>query len=438
MEALKSTSGIELEHVVTVISTVQNANMEFVTALQQLISATNAGVKHDALILSFGAMAAHAQPDVELAIATFLMQQMNSTNRNDTSTIIHLLLAMANTGSNHVVNSIIETVNHRSKEVQKIAIKSLTKFTYLEQVQSHLQEFLSSGTDDEMLSTITKTLINGLHYAEEIDVDMSKEANYPLLSSLVNAVMHTNDIELMNRVSWYVKIVGGELALSQLHQLHPRLRRETDWDEHNPHYDCIGSQSSRASDVATYPKHKAYAFGKTLGTGDINMTVSAGTFAGISNNCTNMKVLSKACARLNVFSWYGDIAEFELSAQNDGNSTVTTRAYAQILGFTLLMDERVFNDVYRADYTNFDFQHQQKILNIPFTYPVYAFKVQIVLSVYLGLTMKFDAQMTALLDTDEYMSAQSAIVPQFNVTVEGSGSVSDPLVSYKWISYNYC
>ena len=75
------------------ISTVQNAHMEFVAGLQQLISSMEDSAEKDSLLLSFGALASNAQPGVEFIIATFLVQQISSVN-DDVSDVVHLLLAM--------------------------------------------------------------------------------------------------------------------------------------------------------------------------------------------------------------------------------------------------------------------------------------------------------------------------------------------------------
>ena len=146
-----------------VLSTVQNAHIEFVAALQQLVSTMENSLEKDSLLLSFGALASNTQADVKLTIATFFMQQMSSVNSNDSSAIVHLLLAMGNTGSDYAVSTIIEYVNHPLLNIQKAAIKALVKFTYLEQVQSSLHEFLAPGPNEEILNIVTKILIDRTH-----------------------------------------------------------------------------------------------------------------------------------------------------------------------------------------------------------------------------------------------------------------------------------
>ena len=415
---MQSSSTDEEKATVTiVISTVQNAHVEFVAGLLQLLLTIEDSVEKDSLLLSFGALASNAQPDVEFAIATFLVQQISSVNDSDIS--IHLLLAMGNTGSNHVVSTIIDYVSHPSKEIQKAALEALVKFTYLEQVQSSLGELLASEPDEEILNIVTKTLIKGQLYAEEMDISM--ESSYPMLSTLATAVLSTNDTELIGRVALYVRKVGGERALSLLHQLHTRLRRGTDWDASNSDYNCVASQSSRASDVSTYPKHKAYIYGKRLGTSDVNMKVAGGVFLGTSNDCNNMKAFARACAQANVFSESRNLAEIELSAQKSG-STISGRGYAQVGGTTRLNYARSVDARYCLNYDRSLYESRRRLFRFSYSIWIYAGYVEASISLYLSLTADFDAEMCASLNVNELLSATTGIVPRATLTLEGSAS----------------
>ena len=407
--------------VTIVISTVQNAHMEFISGLQDLLLAMEDSIQKDSLLLSFGALATNTQQDVEIAIATFLVQQINSVNDNDNSATVHLLLAMGNTGSNHVVSTIIDYVSHPSKEIQKTALQALVKFTYLEQVQSSLGELLASEPGDEIINIVTKTLIEGQLYAEGMDIEISIESSYPMLSTLVTAVLSTNDTELIGRVALYVRKVGGGRVLPLLHQLHTRLRRGTDWDASNSDYDCVASQSSRASDVSTYPRHKAYIYGKRIGTSDVNVKFGGGIFLGISNDCNNMKAFARACARVNVFDWNRDLAQIELSAQKSG-STISGRGYARIGSNTLLNYQRSVDATYCFRYDRSLYERRQRLFRFSYSIWIYVGYVEASISLYLSLTADFDAEMCASLNVNELLSATTGIVPRASLTLEGSAS----------------
>ena len=367
LEALQSSSTDEEKETITiVISTIQNAHMEFVVGLQQLLTSMKQSIEKDSLLLSFGALASNAEQEVELAISTFLLQQINSDN--DVFNVLHLILAMGNTGSNHVVSTVIDYVSHPSKEIQKAALQALVKFTYLEQVQSSLGELLASGPDEEMLNVITMTLIEGQLYAEGMDIEISIESSYPMLSTLVTAVLNTNDTELIGRVALYVRKVGGGRVLPLLHQLHTRLRRGTDWDESNSDYDCVASQSSRASDVSTYPQHKAYIHGYRIGNDEVNMNVGGGIFLGISNDCNDMKAFARACAQSNVFGEKFSLAEIEFSVQKS-EATISGRAYAKIGWNTLLNYYRSVDATYCLTYERSLYERRQRF--VEFSYSIW-------------------------------------------------------------------
>ena len=292
MEALQSSvRDQEREVVIIEISMVRNAHKEFVNVLQEeLLTPSQYLAEKVSLFLSFGVLASRAQPDVELAIANFLIQQETSTAMSDTSTLATLLLAMGNTGSKHVVATIgiLSYVDHQSRDVRAASITALGKFIYLQQVQDRLQGVLEYQPDEETVTMISQTLIKGQIYAEGMDIEMEISSSLTILPTLVAAVLNTNNTDLTNHVSMYISKVGGEQAVDLLDRLQFRLGRGTDWDACNSDYNCVASQSSRASDVSTYQKHKAYIFGKKIGNNDINMKVGAGVFMGISNDCNNM------------------------------------------------------------------------------------------------------------------------------------------------------
>ena len=257
---------------------VNNAHMEFVNALQQhLLAITGESLERDSLLLSFGVLASRAQPDVELTIANFLIQLDSTVSDNDTSAHIHLLLAMGNTGSKYVISTILSYIDHPAKDIQTASIGALVKFTYLEQVQDRLAEVLTSEPDEEMLNTVTQTLIKGQVYAEGLDIDMKVGPKHPLLPTLVSTVLKTNDTDLIGRVSIYVGKISGEQAAVLLDQLHIRLRRGTDWDASNSDYNCVASQSSRASDVSTYPKHRDEAVSQDVTPSSFTTTEQKGS-----------------------------------------------------------------------------------------------------------------------------------------------------------------
>ena len=326
------TNDRERESIIMSIAMVTSARSEFVDDLKLYISRANVA-SLDSLLLALGSLASKAEEDVQLDIARFLIMAASRGNL-DTSIVI-LIRAMGNTGSDTVVEVILQYVDNPVKNIQAAALGALVKFTHLEQVLDDLRGLIQSGNDEELLNRVARTLIQGRVYADLMDIDTSTISSHPILRSLLLAALQTNDTDLIERVSTYLRDLGGELATSLLDQLYLRFRRGTDWDASNRDYDCVASQSSRASDVNTYQRHRAYIYGKTFGNDEVNLNIGAGVFLGISSDCNEMKGFARACATVNLFDYTRDLAEVEFSVVKSG-SNIEAKAYAQIAGSTLL------------------------------------------------------------------------------------------------------
>ena len=377
--------------------------------------------ERDALLLAFGVLASTAQDDVEMVITDFLLQQLTSVDDNDTSNLIHLVLAMGNTGSKYVVDTILTYLHHSSKDVRAASIGALLKFTHLEEVQDSLEAVLELYPDEETVAIVTQTLIKGQIYSEMMEIELEVKSSHSILHTLIAAVLNTNDTELMKQVSIYVRKVGGEQASMLLEQLHARLRRGTDWDEDNSDYDCVASQSRRASDVSSYPRHRAYIYGKRIGNDDINMKIGAGAFIGISNDCNNMKGFARACARANVFDESRDLAEIEFKVQKSA-ATISGRAYTQYGGNTLLNYQHSVSASYCFTYDRNLYGYRRRLFRFSYSIWVYAGDIEASISLYLSLNITFDAEMCASANLNELLTATTGIVAQVSLTLEGSAS----------------
>ena len=410
----------EKEGIILSIAMVVNAHSEFVNNLKQYIRQADVA-SLDSLLLALGSLASKADEDIQVDIAHFLIMATSSGNL-DTSTIV-LIMAMGNTGSDAVVDIILQYVDDPVKNIQIAAIGALVKFTHLEQVLDNLRQLIRSGIDEELLNQVTRTLIQGRVYADLMDIDTSTISSHPILQSLLSAALHTNDTDLVRQVSVYLRDLGGETATNLLDQLYFRFRRGTDWDASNSDYDCVASQSSRASDVKTYQRHKAYIYGKTFGNDEVNLNIGAGVFLGISSDCNNMKGFARACATVNVFDYSRDLAAVEFSVVKSGSS-IRGKAYAQIVGNTLLNYDTSVNA--EKCFTYDKTLNQKSIKLFSFSYSIFIFvgSIDATISVYLGLENNFDAEMCASLNLDELLSATTGIVPEVSVTIEGTASAT--------------
>lgn len=417
-----ATDDQERQMVIFEISMIYNAHIDFVNALQYYLLQMSNSEEKDSLILSFGVLASRAQYDAEVAVTDFLLQQLEiSSSSNDTSAIVHLLLAMGNTGSTRVVATLLSYLECESSNVQQAAIVALVKFTCLREVLDAVQTVLASDPDEEIISVITKTLIKGQLYAEGMEIEQQVDVSHPVFSTLATAAINTNDTDLINQVAIYIRKVGGEQATGLLDQLHNRLRRGTDWDAYNSDYDCVASQSSRASDVIAYPKHQAYIYGKTLGNSNVNLKVGGGVFVGMSNDCNNMKGFARACARAKFFDETRDLAEIEFRVIKTG-ATISGRAYIQFGGNTLLNYQNSVDAIYCFSYERTLYQNRQRLFKFTYSIFIYVGTVDASISMYLTLNADFEARLCASLDANELLSGTTAIIPSVSLTVDGSAS----------------
>jgi hypothetical protein len=188
--------------------------MEFVNSLEQYIrnAESEDSEEVDQLLLAFGALASNAQPEVEYEIATFLLglHETLISNTNDTSSLTSLLLSMGNTGSGHVFHVILSYVDSTTSDLQTAAIRALVKFTHLQEVTNSLADLLDTYLPEETVILITHTVVKGHRYSTDQDIDIAPEDVYPLIHSLISAVMRFNNTDLSQVVAAYIDDIGGE------------------------------------------------------------------------------------------------------------------------------------------------------------------------------------------------------------------------------------
>ena len=140
-----------MDSITVQIATVSNAHVEFVRSLEQLLAKSVGQSEEESfgLLLSFGALASNAQPEVEYEVTSFLLglqETLAPMYATDTAGLVHLILAMGNTGSVNVVNDILSYI----KEIQQASIRALLKFTHLEVVRSSLADVLDMHPDETL------------------------------------------------------------------------------------------------------------------------------------------------------------------------------------------------------------------------------------------------------------------------------------------------
>ena len=116
--------------------------MDLVIALEERLHDNS--LKTDGLLLAFGALASNAKEDVEQEVSQFLLELERNLTPNDEE-LTTVILAMGNTGSGLVVNTILEYVGHPLEDIQLASIRACLKFTHLPQVLNALKAVYTHG-----------------------------------------------------------------------------------------------------------------------------------------------------------------------------------------------------------------------------------------------------------------------------------------------------
>ena len=396
---------------------VKNAHMEFVNGLQRLLTTGGESPVMDSLLLSFGALANRAPPESKVAIVSFLIRMETTVGDSNTPQLIHLLLAMGNTGSDYTIDVILGFVDHPRRDIQTASIGALLKFTHHEQVLNRLTGLLTSNPDKETLITIMRTLIKGQEYAEKEDTDTAAISNHPILPALVSAALRMNDTDLIGSMSVYLRRVGGEQSLVLLDELHTRLTRGTAWDELNSDYDCIAIPYSRQYDVSAFPKHSAYLHHKVIGTSDINLKVTAGVFMGMSDDCNTMMSFARVCVDGNVFSESRYLADAEAWVEKSGS--IHGEVFFSVAGSPPIVYEQTTSCFSYDDQFN---QLPEHLFEVSFPLWIYVGSVDYSVTWNLGYDVVFDDQLCSGLveSPGELISSITGVVLDVSVTIEGS------------------
>ena len=349
--------------------------------------------KTDALILAYGALAATASSSVQYRIVSFIKQRLvQHMALNDTSTTVHLLHALGNTGSKNITNLLFDYFSHSSSvEVKLAALGATRKLTAHKPVQDAFIAILESNPDECIVEEIAKTLLIGEEHSQNFGEHL--EENNELLKCLVASSMcFKNNTDLHLLVQQYLKMVDT----AESHQLvefleqqtgSKRVRRQgtSDWDASNSLYNHIASRSARQNDVSTYPAHKAYIWGRKLGSSKVNVQLAAGVFAG--GSFTGAKLFGKAIAKGYLFGHSKTVAEAMAEAGSDGNN-VHLKLYAKI-GSNVLVDY--------SQTRSFCLTKRSNLFSTRFT----VMRVQLSVFVYVT-TITFYAELNAYLDVDLY------------------------------------
>ena len=403
--------------------------MGFIDSLEQyILLAIEDSQDVEPLLLAFGAIASNAQPQVIYEIATFLLG-LNETlimSSNDASGLTSLLLAMGNTGSDHVVDVILSYTDSSVSDIQTAAIRALLKFTHLEQVTNNLAELLETDLTEETVILITHTLVKGHRYSTDQDIEIAPEVVFPLIQNLISAVWQFNNTDLALIVAAYINEIGGEQSSSLITELQTRFRRGTsDWDSsYSSDYNLVASLSSRQQDVTTHPRHRAYMWVQKLGVSKAYLQTATGVFFGRSYDCDYIKGYAKVYARYKILSRTGTLANVEILLRKQPYS-INGRLYAQIGGNTLVNRNLYISGGYQCSTYNTPLTRSRYRL-FSFTYSIFVYvgTVGVGVHVDLGVSVSFNAQLCSSSSVYNLASGSAGFVPQINLYAGGSAHVT--------------
>ena len=341
LDVLLHGSDKEQDSVITHIAFTTNAHTDFIKELEALL--TTETTKSDSLLLAYSALASTASSTSgQHRIVEFLKERLSQHMEvNDTSNTVHLLHAFGNTGSERVIDQLLDYYWHSdSEEVKLAAIGGMRKLTGHKLVQDAFATILRSTKDEAVVEEITKTLLLGLEYSHQVGVHMQENTN--LLNALVDSCLQhfSNSTQLHHLVYSYLQAVNtveshrlAELLKEKTGLTRARRASTSDWDASSSLYNLIASQSARRSDVDTYPHHRAYLWGRKLGISDVNVQLVAGLFAGTASSKRG-KLFGKAIAKGTLFGRSNTIGEAYAEARTF-NESVGVRIYAKIGGNVL-------------------------------------------------------------------------------------------------------
>lgn len=395
-EALQSVTTVqEKDIIITFISVIDNAHIELIYALEQLILMEVDS--RDVVLLTIGILASRAQPNVAHEIETFLLSLLEdavSNEERDIAYLIDLILALGNTGSEEVVTTLLEYVNDPVQEVQIASIRALLKLTHLQLVRDALMEVLASNPQEEIVIMVVHTMVKGYHHSKDLRVDTTSLADHPILPTMVSAVLRFNNTGLISLVTNFLGDVGGEQTLSLISELRSREKRQTttDWDTSSSEYNLVASLSSRQSDVNTYPRHNAYLWRKDFGNSHARLRAAAGVFVGRSENYENIKGYAKLYAEGHILDGgTRTLVDAEILLQKTGSS-VRGRVYVQI-GSNVRTNYDRSTQCY--NYNSDIYQGRYRLFRFRYRIYIYVTTVGVDINVNLEVGIDFSSQICA-------------------------------------------
>jgi hypothetical protein len=422
--------GDEKESLLTYLAFLKDATVETVDKLFSMVTDDR-----DPLLLVLGSLAEFTSEPVQEEIVTKLQSRLSTiSNSTDNEGKVVLLHSLGNTGSPQAMKVLLEYVDDSDLDVQKVAISGLRMFTTLQVVQDALTDLLKEDASEEIVETIAQTLISGLRdHTQHADAEGDPTH---LNLALVRAALKSENANLHNLVFQYLKEVGTEDADKLMSVLmeeavsdpiydydnynssETRRRRDStwDWDTYSSIYNIIASQSSRASDVRTFPSHKSFLWAEKPGVSKVYAHYGAGAFAGVARGC-RYKVFAKAIAQGHAFGKTATAAHVEFSRTKTGSSP-SQRIYVKVVGRVLKNEYSSSSICFRK---NTNLYQSKRITVFCFSIRIFILVGFLRISICLYVTFRVDLKLCAC---ERTCSACATVVGGATLIPEADASAS--------------
>jgi len=133
----------ELNILINTIAFIRKPHPNFINEIEDLIDRKVQGTDH--LLLSYGALAQNVDVNLQQQLVTFLTDKLEAAN--NLSTTVHLLFSLGNTGSEWMIETVVQYLNHSEIDVRVAAISALRMQTNSQIVQNAFTAVLTSSDD---------------------------------------------------------------------------------------------------------------------------------------------------------------------------------------------------------------------------------------------------------------------------------------------------
>ena len=411
MQAITTTKNRKERNSLTVqLAFLQNVHPNILSEIENIIKSGNDST--DPLILSYGALASSALPELQHRIVGFLTSQMNQ--QDDHSKLIHFIHSLGNTESSTIDKTMIQLFGHDNPSIRLAAVYALRYRVSSKDVQYALSLALRGNPDPDFVEMVLRTLSAGAESQQLSEIQ-------PIDDSLFQAVLQhaRNNTDLLAKLSYYVKMLGPKAPYRWMVMLQDtHHKRDVTWNENNALYNLVEDLNTRNSDLANYPTNKAYIWSKSLGVTDIRLDLAFGAFAGFGGSAKpqSFKLFARGIAQGYAFGYTKTAFEALISSVNaPGANNIQNRLYVSLVGKVLVDYSK---EIPTCKSWSYPLYKSPTYVLLQFTYSIFIYVGTIDFGITINANLGIAATLSACINT--CIQAKGSIVPTVTVTATGS------------------